>query len=390
MPAVLPPSVVAVTGANGYIGSHVVGQLLEDGYQVIPVVRNPSDPNKTNHLHEVAKGKSGVLLPARNGNLLQEGSFDTAFQGVDAVIHTAAIVQMFPKKDGVKEIIDPSHKGTKNVLDSVAKNPSVKRIIHTSSVAAIQRYDRPSSYVFTEKDEATWSSVQNGDFYGVAKLGAEHMVLNHCKGKDYDAVVINPALVLGPSLCKEHTKASAVFVRQMLFGNKQPDAWVTSVDVRDVARAHVAALANEAASGQRFVVAEDSSSMRLSSLAKRVQEVCPTDRVFVDAFISPWQVTMARLAPSLALLILAAGLSFFKVGPSWAPAAAVLIAVGAFFKFRGSLFARLILPSQISFNAEKSRKVLGIKYHTLNDTLKDTVDTMRPFVKIKSRNNKKD
>ena len=131
---------------------------------------------------------------------------------------------MFPKKDGVKEIIEPSHKGTQNVLSAIEKAGTLKRVVHTSSVAAVQRYDRTSSYVFTERDEATWSTVENGDFYGVAKLGAEHMVRDHCKGKAYDCAIINPGLVIGPSLCKAHTKASAVFVRQMLFGNKV--SWV--------------------------------------------------------------------------------------------------------------------------------------------------------------------
>lgn len=391
MPAVLPPSTVAVTGANGYIGSHVVSVLLQDGYKVVPVVRNPSDPNKTNHLIKLAEGKPGTLLPARNGDLLKVGSFDDAFKGVDAVIHTAAIVQMFAKKDGVKEIIDPSLKGTRNVLDAVNKNNTIKRIIHTSSVAAVQRYDKPTSYVFTEKDEATWSTVENGDFYGVAKLGAEQMVTNECKGKNYDAAIINPGLGIGPSLCKEHTKASAVFVRQMLFGNRQADAYVTVVDVRDIARAHVTALAKEEASGERFIVANDTSPMRLSDLARRVQKNCPNDKVFVDAFYPYKLVPLLRVFPTLLCLLLAGAMFSFGLGPVWASLAPVLLGVGAFFQFQGSPFARLILASEVKFNADKSRKVLDMKYHDLDDTIKATVDTMRPWVKIKKRGgNKKD
>lgn len=390
MPAVLPPSTVAVTGANGFIGSHVVAALLEDGYKVVPIVRNPSDPNKTKHLIELAEGKKGTLLPARNGDLLKEGSFDAAFEGADAAIHTAAIVQMFPKKCGIKEIIDPSHKGTKNVLDGIGKAGAVKRIVHTSSVAAVQSYDKPASYVFSEKDEATWSSVENGDFYGVAKLGAERMVIDHCKDKDYDAAIINPALVLGPSLCKEHTKATPVFVRQILFNNRQADAYTTYVDVRDVARAHVNALATEEASNQRFIIANDSTSMRMSSLAKKLQEVCPNDKVFTGAFLPHWLVPILRSAPSFICLVIAAVLSYLQLGPQWLPILAVLGGVGAFFQFRGSEFARGILPSEVKFNSEKSRKVLNIEYRSLETILKDTVDAMRPWVRIKSRSNKKD
>lgn len=391
MPAVLPPSTVAVTGANGFIGSHVVGVLLEDGYKVVPVVRNPSDPNKTNHLIKLAEGKPGTLLPARNGDLLKLGSFDDAFKGVDAVIHTAAIVQMFAKKDGVKEIVDPSLKGTRNVLDAINKNNSIKRIVHTSSVAAVQRYDLPTSYVFTEKDSATWSTVENGDFYGVGKLGAEQMVTNECKGKIYDAVILNPGLGIGPSLCKEHTKASPVFVRQMLINNRQPDAYVTVVDVRDIARAHVNALAKEEASGERFIIANDKEPMRLSALARRVQKNFPNDKVFVDAFI-PWKlVPYLRAAPTLLCLLLAGAMFYFGLGPVWASVVPVLAGVAAFFQFQGSPFARLILASEVKFNADRSRKVLDLKYHDIDDTIKATVDTMRTWIKMKKRGgNKKD
>ena len=60
MPAVAPGAVVAVTGANGFIGSHVCKKLLEDGYSVRAVVRDPSDAAKVDHL---------LQLPGADGEL---------------------------------------------------------------------------------------------------------------------------------------------------------------------------------------------------------------------------------------------------------------------------------------------------------------------------------
>lgn len=72
-------------------------------------------------------------------------------------------------KDPQKDIVDPSVKGTENVLASVAKSGTIKRFVQTSSVAAVQSFDKPEDHVFTEEDWNTWSTVANGDAYGFAK-----------------------------------------------------------------------------------------------------------------------------------------------------------------------------------------------------------------------------
>ena len=69
-----------------------------------------------------------------------------------------AIVAKNPERD----IVNPSLKGTEHMLGSVDKSGTVKRIIHTSSVAAVQSYDKPAGYIFTEKDEATYAAAPAG------------------------------------------------------------------------------------------------------------------------------------------------------------------------------------------------------------------------------------
>ena len=132
-------------------------------------------------------------------------------------------------------------------------------------------------YVFSEKDWNVWSGEANGDYYGLAKTRAEeiaHKAAEHAQDRKagYDVVCINPSIVFGQCLTKAHTKASPVFVRQLLLHNAQPDVYLNWVDVLDVADAHVAALKVPQAGGQRFLITGDAktNSGRFPGLASTI------------------------------------------------------------------------------------------------------------------------
>ena len=177
MPGVAPPSLVAVTGANGFLGSHVCAELLRRGYHVRATVRDPSLEAKTAHLTALAKEVGKGKLEFLAGDLFKQGGYDDAFAGCAGVVHCAAVVSS-AKGGGItdpyKQIVEPSTVGTANVCKSVAKHcKTIKRLVHTSSIAAIQQYDKGEDYVFSEKDVNSWSSIENGDYYGLAKTEAE-------------------------------------------------------------------------------------------------------------------------------------------------------------------------------------------------------------------------
>ena len=87
----------------------------------------------------------------------------------------------------------------------------------------------------------------------------------------FDAVAINPTVVLGPVLTKAHTKASAVLVRECLFRNPMNAYMATFVDVRDVAAAIAAALLRPAAAGERFLLVSDDPPMNTLELGAIAQ-----------------------------------------------------------------------------------------------------------------------
>ena len=244
---VQPGELVCVTGANGFIASHLIGQLLEAGYRVRGTVRNPDDPGKTAHLMAMAKACGAAeRLEFAAADLMVPGSFDAAVAGCAAVVHAAASV-VFNHPDPREGIVAPSVDGTRNVLESVRKAGSVRRVVHTSSMVAIYGWDRPTDHVFTEADWNTASTLRN-DPYGVAKVEAERAARAFVDAlpddECFELVHLNPGMVFGPPLIKAHAKASPRLVRDVISRAQPgvPKLMLSVVDVRDVAGAHIAAL----------------------------------------------------------------------------------------------------------------------------------------------------
>ena len=163
---------VCVTGASGFIASHLVKILLERGYTVHGTVRSTSNATKTQHLLNLPGAADRLKL--FEADLLQEGSFDTAVAGCSVVFHTAS--PFFINGGTEENLVVPAVQGTTNVLDSVAKAGDATRVVLTSSTASVYvNYGaQPADYIYTEAD---WSNEDlaraNGGWYFVSKTAAE-------------------------------------------------------------------------------------------------------------------------------------------------------------------------------------------------------------------------
>nr|KJB09379.1 hypothetical protein B456_001G137800 [Gossypium raimondii] len=202
---------VCVTGASGYIASWLVKQLLLCGYTVKASVRDPNDPRKTRHLLglEGAEGR----LKLFKADLLEQGSFDSVVEGCVGVFHTASPFY-HDVLDPQAELLDPAVKGTLNVLSSCAKTPSVKRVVLTSSIAAVAYNGKPRTpdvvvdeNWFSDPDYCKGLKL----WYVVSKTMAEDSAWKFSKEKGIDMVAINPAMVIGPLLQPTlNTSAAAI------------------------------------------------------------------------------------------------------------------------------------------------------------------------------------
>ncbi|XP_028758778.1 tetraketide alpha-pyrone reductase 1 isoform X2 [Neltuma alba] len=265
--------VVCVTGASGFIASWVVKLLLLRGYAVKATVRDPNDSVKVDHLLKLDGAKERLQLI--KANLMEEGSFDVAVEECEGVFHTASPVAL-NVKDPQAELIDPAVKGTLNVLKSCAKSPSVKRVILTSSTAAVEYNGKPKTPEVVVDE--TWFS--NPDicreykiWYTLSKTLAEDAAWKFAKEHKIDLVALNPAVVIGPLLQPSLNESSAAISNLINGAQTFRNLSLGWIHVKDVANAHIQAFEISSASG-RYCLVE--TVAHYSDIVKILHELYPT------------------------------------------------------------------------------------------------------------------
>ncbi|XP_047325549.1 phenylacetaldehyde reductase-like [Impatiens glandulifera] len=264
---------VCVTGASGYIASWLVKLLLHRGYTVRATVRDPNDSKKTQHLLSLDGAKERLHL--FKANLLENGSFDSVVEGCEGVFHTASPFY-HDVKDPEAELIEPAVKGTLNVLGSCTKIQSLKRVVLTSSIAAVAYNEKPRTPEVVV-DETWYSSPdlckKNKMWYVLSKTLAEDAAWKFVNEKGIDMVTINPAMVIGP-LLQPTLNTSAAAILNLINGAKTyPNASFGWVNVKDVANAHIHAYETPSAKGRYCLVER---VIHFSDVVKMLSEIDPT------------------------------------------------------------------------------------------------------------------
>ncbi|PLW67873.1 NAD-dependent epimerase/dehydratase family protein [Pseudohalioglobus lutimaris] len=263
-------SPVLVTGATGYVAGWIVKVLLEAGVTVHAAVRDPSQTEKCRHLDEIAASAPGEIKYFK-ADLLDEGTYAEAMAGCSVVFHTASPF-VIDVNDPQSELVDPAKLGTRNVLAQAGETPSVRRVVVTSSCAAIYGdnadIESTASGVFTEDDWNTTSSLTHNP-YSYSKTEAEKEAWKIAGSQSqWELVTINPSLVMGPGLNPNATSESFNMIMQMGDGSQKrgtPDAGVGVVDVRDLAEAHVGAAYTPGATGRYIISAHDTTLLEMAA-----------------------------------------------------------------------------------------------------------------------------
>ncbi|KAJ3480071.1 hypothetical protein NLI96_g8612 [Meripilus lineatus] len=267
-------SLVLVTGATGFIGAHVVDELLRRGIKVRGTTRSLAKAQQM--LRDRPEFVDNLEFHVIN-DLAVPGVFDEEAQDVDAIIHVASpIVQ--DGKENEQAVLIPAIEGTKSALNAAKKHPTVKRVVLTSSIAAIFDPERMNdgSITFTSKDwgPITYEEAKGGNQYLTAYRGAKKFAelaawdFMKKESPHFDLVTICPSVCFGPvvhpvSKPSELNLSSSIFWEVVSGADPLPNHGLAAfVDVRDVALAHVEALFRPEVGGQRFII---NSSERFSS-----------------------------------------------------------------------------------------------------------------------------
>lgn len=252
---------VLVTGGSGFVASHLIAQLLAAGCNVNTTVRSLARAGKIAPLTEMERQFPGKLR-LFEADLLKPASFDEAMRDCVVVFHVASPFMLPEKiKDGRRQMLEPALLGTQNVLASVNGTRSVRRVVFTSTVGAIfgdySDVLRMNEHTLSESYFNESSSLDHNPYH-YSKVMAELEAWRIQRAQErWSLIAINPGLILGPSLTPSSESGSLFLLDEMLRGHffyGMPDMSVTTVDVRDVALAHIRAAENPRASG-RYILA---------------------------------------------------------------------------------------------------------------------------------------
>ncbi|MFN8382181.1 MAG: aldehyde reductase [Anaerolineales bacterium] len=243
---------VLVTGGSGFIGVHSLLHLLQAGYQVRTTVRSLAREADVRAMLKEGGIEPGNQLSFFAADLNSDAGWPEAVANCDYVLHIASPFPSTQPKDE-NELIVPAREGALRVLRA-ARDAGVKRVVLTSSFAAIAYGQKPTDQPFTEEN---WTNLNaNVSPYAKSKTLAERAAWDFIakEGGSLELVVINPVGVAGPLLGTDFS-SSIQLLQRLMNGDipRSPRIFFNLVDVRDVANLHLIAMKHPAAKGQRFL-----------------------------------------------------------------------------------------------------------------------------------------
>jgi dihydroflavonol-4-reductase len=315
---------VAITGATGFFGYHILRAIRDKGYQPIAVVRDVT----------TAKNKLPGNIEIRQADITDAGELKAAFKGMDAAIHLASMVSI-NKRDN-KDVYHVNVNGAENFLNA-AEQAGIKRILFTSTTSAVgalncnqpdAAYDETSAFNLSCEPVA----------YIQAKRDAHNLALN-ARARGAPVVILSPSFVLGPNDINLNTSRLINSIRKKELPIC-PHGGLNPIDVRDIAQVYVAALEHPNPAAHYILASRNNLTLK----------------TFIEHVATIANVTPPRLSiPTFLALAIA------TIVETLSPAGALTAAgarIGSYYWY---------------FNAALARRDLSLNCRPLFDTLNDTL-----------------
>ena len=245
---------VLVTGGSGFVGAHCLILLSAAGHEVRATIRDLERASDVRAmLRQGGAGEASDRLTLFRADLNADAGWAEAAAGCDYVLHVASPFPSTVPKDE-NELIAPARDGALRVLRA-ARDAGVKRVVLTSSFAAIGYGAKGRTTAFTEED---WTNLGDPSVqpYQKSKTIAEREAWDFIarEGGALELAVVNPVWVFGPVLGPDYS-TSILLVKRLMDGAVPgcPDLWFGAADARDVADLHLKAMTAPAARGERFL-----------------------------------------------------------------------------------------------------------------------------------------
>jgi nucleoside-diphosphate-sugar epimerase len=260
---------VLVTGGSGFVAAHCILRLLADGYRVRTTVRSLAREGQVRAMLTQGGAEPGDRLEFVQADLLSDEGWSEAVAGCDYVLHVASPLPMLqPRNHDV--LVRPAREGTLRVLKA-AHGAGVRRVLLTSSFAAVGYGHPPREAAFTEAD---WTDPTAEGAYIKSKTLAEQAAWDFVagEGKGLELATVNPVVILGPALDAD-SSVSVALIKALLNGRLPflPRRAIGIVDVRDVADLHVRAMTDPSAKGERFLCVSG-DFMTIQEIAQTLRE----------------------------------------------------------------------------------------------------------------------
>ncbi len=287
---------VLVTGGSGFVGAHCLIQLLAAGHDTRATVRDLARESEVRAmLRQGGSDGVGKRLTLFRADLNGDAGWFEAVAGCDYVLHVASPFPSTVPRDE-NELIVPAREGALRVLRA-ARDSGVRRVVLTSSFAAIGYGARSRTAAFSEED---WTDPTSPGLqaYTKSKTIAEREAWDFMarEGGRLELAVVNPVGIFGPVLGPDFSTSIAL-VKRLLDGSIPgcPDLWFGAVDVRDVADLHLRAMTDPAARGERFL-ATGGDFMSIQQIARILKEAAgDAARKVPTRRLPDWLVRMVAL-----------------------------------------------------------------------------------------------